>query len=134
MRVSPTGLWAALVFGALAVAAADAAFSPTATTISVIDGDTIDVDGERIRVLGVDAPELRGRCEEERQAARYAWGFLAGLLGQAGNRLTIERAGTDRYGRTLARLRIDRTDIADILVANGVARPYDGGRRGSWCP
>ncbi|WP_290897841.1 thermonuclease family protein [Hoeflea sp.] len=40
---------------------------------------------------------------------------------------------TDRYGRTLACVYADGRDVAKALIAAGLARPYDGGRREGWC-
>lgn len=103
------------------------------STVSVYDGDTITIDGERIRILGLDAPELgRGaRCPEEARAAEAARDELQRLL--RGAEITLQRDGTDRYGRTLANVYADGRDVARALIAGGLARPYEGGRRDGWC-
>ncbi|MEP3328920.1 hypothetical protein [Sedimentitalea sp.] len=41
--------------------------------------------------------------------------------------------GRDKFNRGLARLYVERTDAADILLSEGLARRYGGGRRSSWC-
>ena len=49
------------------------------------------------------------------------------------SKIMVAFRGTDRYGRRLARLTLDGTDVADPLIAAGLARPYEGGRRDGWC-
>lgn len=39
----------------------------------------------------------------------------------------------DRYGRTLARMMLDGLDVAELLIAENLARKYAGGRRQGWC-
>jgi endonuclease YncB( thermonuclease family) len=101
-----------------------------ADQLYVIDGDTVALDAERIRILGVDAPELDGACEEERQRALAAQAYLRDLLW--GAEASLERLPEpDAYGRTLAVLRVGGRDVADLLLAAG------HGRRGlapDWCP
>lgn len=102
-------------------------------TISVYDGDTIRLGDERIRIVGLDTPELghRAQCQEEAVAAEQAKQALAGEI--ASGNVELHRQGTDRYGRTLARVTVDGRDVADTLIAQGLARPYGGGRREGWC-
>lgn len=101
--------------------------------ISVYDGDTIRLGQERIRIVGLDTPEIghRAECESEALAAEQAKQALIGEIAR-GN-VALHRQGTDRYGRTLARVTVDGRDVADTLIAQGHARPYAGGRRESWC-
>lgn len=101
--------------------------------VDVIDGDTIRRNGISIRVMGIDTPELRGRCDEEKALAIQARDRLA-VIARRG--VTIEVSPRrDRYGRVLAVVR-DRsgTDVAQILIAEKLARPYTGrGQRQGWC-
>lgn len=101
--------------------------------ISVYDGDTIRLGQERIRIVGLDTPELghRAECESEALAAERAKQALIGEIARGS--VALHRQGTDRYGRTLARVTVDGRDVADTLIAQGHARPYAGGRRESWC-
>jgi micrococcal nuclease len=103
-----------------------------ATAIRVIDGDTVAIGAERIRLIGVDAPEVQGRCPAERAGAARASQFLRQLLATGGT-VAVTRSGHDRYGRTLARLRLGTLDVSGALLLAGLARPYDGGRRAGWC-
>ena len=97
----------------------------------VVDGDTIRVDGEPVRVMGLDAPEMRGRCPAEIAAARRAKDRMAELI--AGG-VTLRRHGRDRYRRLLAVVTDSRgRDVAVVMIREGLARPYGGERRQSWC-
>lgn len=106
--------------------------------IVIIDGDTIDVQGERIRILNIDAPEsFRSRCEAELKLALKTKERLADLL-RAGP-VEIDRHGQDRYRRTLARLSVQQGDVGAILVREGLALPWRDGAKAkeerlqTWC-
>lgn len=104
----------------------------------IVDGDTIAVGHERIRLIGIDTPEsFRSRCEAELVHALEAKQRLRELL-RAGP-VEIERNGQDRYGRTLARVRAGGVDVAAVLLAEGFALPYVPGKAAKdarlhiWC-
>lgn len=109
---------------------------------SIYDADTFRVNiaswpsivGERIpiRVNGVDAPEIRGECDSEKLAAREAKRFTVALLRNA---KTIELRNMKRglYFRIVADVFIDGQNLANALIQNQLARPYDGGKRLGWC-
>lgn len=122
-----------LIYG-LAVAGLLLVAPPAApqANLRVIDGDTIVYRGETIRIRGLDAPEMHGRCEAETRRARQARDRLVQLL--AGGLRTYP-SGRDRYGRTLAVVRdMAGRDVARILITEGLARPYHGrGQRQGWC-
>jgi micrococcal nuclease len=89
--------------------------------IVVIDGDTIDSQGERIRILNIDAPEsFRLRCEAELKLALRTKERLAELL--RSGPVEINREGQDRYRRTLARLSVREGEVGQTLFS-GAARP-----------
>ena len=95
--------------------------------IIIIDGDTIDVRGERIRILNIDAPEsFRSRCEAELKLALRTKERLAELL-RAGP-VELNREGQDRYRRTLATLSVRQGDIGEILFRERLALPWQDGR------
>ena len=88
----------------------------------------------RVRLLGIDAPEMRGKCETERSLAVAARDRVrARVLGRSVMLWDVEYG---KYaGRVTARITLaDGTDLAAELGQDGFARPYDGGTRGSWCP
>jgi len=99
----------------------------------VVDGDTVKLAGfGNIRLVGVDTPELRSTCEAERVLARRARDRATELL--TGGVPVIEWSRErDKYGRPMARIRIDGRDLGEVLVSEGLARPYDGGAREPWC-
>ena len=106
----------------------------TAARIYVIDGDTIDIDGNRYRLLGFDTPEtVRAQCESERARGNAATERLRALVAGGMQIELAARAQQDRYGRTLARLYVDGNDVGDVLIEEGLARRYDGGTRQGWC-
>ncbi|MFN4229861.1 thermonuclease family protein [Parvibaculum sp.] len=109
------------------------ATEPAIGNYSIHDGDTITIEGERIRIIGLDAPEIGSgaRCASEASAAIAARNRLSDLLADA--EITLRRDGTDRYGRTLAYIYADGRDVAKLLIREKLARPYDGGHREGWC-
>ena len=134
-----------LLLGALLLAAPAAEAEPLsgpvdAEVLRVLDGDTIEVAARiwldqrvvvGVRLRGVDAPELRGACATERDLARRARDAVEAMLGA---RVELSEIDRDKYaGRVVARVRAAGEDVGARLVARGLARPYDGGRRGGWC-
>lgn len=106
------------------------------------DGDTIYVampglppslQAVGVRVLGIDAPEMRGKCEQERATAVTARARLNEIL-RAAAVVEFCEPKWDKYGgRVLANVRADDVDIAAALIATGLVRRYDGGKRAGWC-
>jgi micrococcal nuclease len=87
---------------------------------------------ENVRVLGVDTPELRGACDDERALARVAQAKLRELL-PVGARVELRELQFDKYGRSLADVWVGGARLSELLIGAGVARPYDGGKREGWC-
>ncbi|KAB2864785.1 MAG: thermonuclease family protein, partial [Bauldia sp.] len=99
--------------------------------ITVTDGDTVRLGDERIRLLGIDAPETHSpACLSEKLLGQLASRRIGQLL--AKGPVTIERHGLDKYRRTLAIVRVGGHDIGAIMVAEGYARPWLG-RKVDWC-
>jgi endonuclease YncB( thermonuclease family) len=106
-----------------------------ASDIYVIDGDTIIVDGEHIRIANIDAPEIhsykcaselaRGEKAKVRMEAMVSAGALTIVRGDKGRMF-------DRYGRTLGRVLVNGKDVGESLISEGLARRWDG-RRHPWC-
>src|SRR5258707_523333 len=122
--------------------AAEALAGPVAATLErVIDGDTIEVKARiwlgqtltvRVRIDGVDAPELRARCPEERAMALAARDYLMRRL--TGVDITLTHVAYDKYGgRVRAKVADSRGDVAAALLSEGLARTYHGQRREPWC-
>ncbi len=100
---------------------------------SVYDGDTFRVGAERVRILGMDAPEIGkgAKCAREQQAAVEARDYLRGVL--SNSHIRMQRDGTDVYGRTLAYVYADGHNIADTMIQANLALPYRIGEHGRWC-
>ena len=119
---------------AIAVGTAVAAEQVAARHIYAVDGDTIDIGTQRFRLVGFDTPETyQARCSYEKALGDLATARLRQLVAEAGVVDVVVLPGLDRYGRGLARLYVGGTDVKDILIAEGLARPYNGGRRSGWC-
>jgi micrococcal nuclease len=110
---------------------------PVANGACVIDGDTITVGHERIRIANIDAPEIgHPKCDAERRLGLIAKRRLSELL--ASGDPVIKRGDPetgrtkDRYGRTLATISVNGIDLGQALVSEMLARPWKGKRRG-WC-
>jgi endonuclease YncB( thermonuclease family) len=100
----------------------------------VIDGDTIHdaAIGERYRFANIDAPEIDGRCSNERQRAELARLAVTTLIKRASNVTVRRTARRDIYDRRVAFVYADGADIGEALVGKGFARPWRG-RRERWC-
>jgi micrococcal nuclease len=109
------------------------------------DGDTLTINipnvhpliGEKIsvRVFGIDAPEKRGTKPCEKDRARKAQRLVNSVLKSA-QRIDLKNIQRDKYFRVLAEVWADGVSVADILIKNGLAYPYDGGTKPqdiNWC-
>jgi endonuclease YncB( thermonuclease family) len=105
-----------------------------ATPVRVIDGDTFDYGGMRVRVADIDTPETEGRCAYETQLAARATRRMRGLLAEGPFELHRLPNGRDedRYGRKLRIVTRGGRSLGDQLVAEGLARTW-AGRREPWC-
>lgn len=113
-----------------------------ASVVSVTDGDTFRArvpvwDGVEIvtavRIRGIDTPEIHGKCPAERAAALAAKDRLEFLLSSGDVQLL--HVQPDKFsGRVDADVTVRGKPVADVLIAEGLARPYTGGARKGWCP
>lgn len=105
-----------------------------AERIYVIDGDTIGVGEERYRLMGFDTPETkRAGCAEEQALGKQATRRLRALIDDARAVTLKVQPKRDRYNRYLAHAYVFDQNVADILISEGLARPYSGGKRMPWC-
>ena len=100
----------------------------------VVDGDTIRFEGEKIRISDIDTPEVFSpQCASEAALGHRATQRMQELLNQG--EVTLVRSGSrdvDRYGRKLRVVQRNGQSLGEILVAEGLARRWDGARR-NWC-
>lgn len=100
----------------------------------VIDGDTLIISQEHIRVSNLDAPELanHAKCPIEAQRGLNAKHHATHLVSTATKLTIYKRQGHDKYGRTLARIMLDGQDFGTRMIQNGFARPWRG-KTSNWC-
>lgn len=99
----------------------------------VVDGDTIWLAGEKIRLLDLNAPEIdHAQCRAEYDRGVRARARLLELLN--GGTVTLQQQGRDRdrYGRALRIVLVNGRPVSRVLIAEGLARPWEG-RSGGWC-
>jgi endonuclease YncB( thermonuclease family) len=110
---------------AVSLALPTAALAEISGPAYTIDGDTIEVGEYRIRLFGIDAPEIRQTCNrnnEEWRCGQDAAFALADKIGS--NPVECEARDRDRYGRTVAVCRLNGEDISAWMVREGWALAY----------
>ena len=110
--------------------------------ISVYDGDTFRVDIDSlppivgknipIRVNGVDTPEIRGKCEYEKNLALKARDFVRVKLANA-KEIKLTNLQRGKYFRVVANVVVDGVSLEQELLDNELAYEYSGGKKLSWC-
>lgn len=141
-----------LVFG-LVVAVPDTSATEsirlsTVDVVKVYDGDTLTVNlsglypvfgyNLSVRIVGIDTPELASNCATpelkalEKAKAEQARDVVRDLVTN-GKDVTLSELDRDKYFRLLARVSIDGIDVGEALIQKGLAIPYDGGTKTSWC-
>ena len=110
--------------------------------INVYDGDTFRVNidefppiiGENIaiRILGIDTPEIKGNCQQERQLAIKARDFTRKYL-NSGSVISLTELKRDKYFRILANVYIDGKNLGDALLMQNLAVVYLGKKKFNWC-
>ncbi len=115
------------------------------------DGDTIQVDlpgvhpyfgsDAKVRVMGVDTPERKGKTDCEVRLARIAQKLVDSELRHA-KRIDLQlhrngkgRVKHEKFGRILASVLYDGKDLSEVLVKNRLAVPYEGKKKNrvDWC-
>lgn len=120
--------------------------SPTKSAISakvikIYDGDTIRVQAfpwpdftpkKNIRIIGIDTPEKRSKCEAEKLAAKEAEEYLASILT---DEVMLTNIDFGKYARRLLAdvTTSDGVNIAEAMIEAGHARRYGGEKRKGWC-
>ena len=109
-----------------------------ARCVGVYDGDTITVAARhakrgqpclyKVRLAGIDAPEIRGGSVAEKEAALAARDFLAALVLNKG--VTLSELATEKYGRLLARVHCRGRDLSEVMLERGGGvYAYNGGAK-----
>ena len=113
--------------------------------IRVLDGDTVEIDAPflpielkqvlKLRIIEVDTPEKGSlsKCQKEAELALAATRFTQRVVASS-TKHQIKLVSWDKYGgRVLGDLYLDGKSLKDMLLKTGHARPYDGGKKASWC-
>lgn len=108
-----------------------------AKVVSVYDGDTLTVAARhakhgpprlfKVRLDGIDAPEIRGGSAAEKTAALASRDWLRQLV--INKPVTLENVGTEKYGRVLATVKYRGKDLSKLALEKGHAVKYDGGKK-----
>lgn len=108
---------------------------------SIYDGDTIRVNihawpavvGERVpvRLYGIDTPEMRDKRPRVYKLARRAKQFSVAQL-RGAKRVELRKIRRDKYFRLLAEVWVDNRNLSELLLKEGLAKPYLGGKKLSW--
>ena len=132
-----------LYFGVYSVQAApEYGTEIVSKVISVYDGDTFRVDIDSlppivgknipIRLNGVDTPEIRGKCEHEKDLAIKARDFVRNKLANA-KEIKLNNLQRGKYFRVVANVIVDGVSLEQELLENKLAYKYSGGKKISWC-
>ncbi len=106
------------------------------------DADTIyvmmpglppELEKMSVRVNGVDAPEIKGKCDLEKDLAKKARDYVLDLLIRANKVRFCEPKWGKYAGRVVADVMVDGKLLSELLIDNGLGRLYDGGKREGWC-
>lgn len=113
-----------------------------ASVVKIVDGDTLDIDIDlgfdiwhalRIRLNGIDTPELRSSDIEEKDRANQAKDFVKNWLEKRNYKILIQtkRDKTEKYGRILAEVycQSKMDNLNNDLIKEGLAKPYHGGNK-----
>jgi len=93
--------------------------------IKITDGDTIKINGEKIRFSGIDTPELKQNCIKEGQSNPCGITAKQILIDKIGNNKVIcISEGKDQYKRTLAECYVNDESLSSYLVRRGYAFAY----------
>ena len=114
-----------IAFLAIALVFPVSALADITGTASIIDGDTIEIHGQRIRFHGIDAPESRQTCVsggEVWRCGQQAALALSDFIRRSP--VVCQEQGKDRYGRIIAVCSVRGEDIEAWMVANGWAVAY----------
>ena len=93
--------------------------------VKIIDGDTINLNGEKIRFSGIDTPEIKQKCKMNNEIVRCGIQAKELLIEKIGkNKIHCVREGKDQYNRILAECFVNDLSLSSYLVKKGYAFAY----------
>jgi endonuclease YncB( thermonuclease family) len=106
--------------------------------IKCYDADTITIASKlpydasplyrlSVRLNGIDAPEIKGKCAEEKEVAKEARDFLSSLV--LNKMIRLENVESEKYGRILADVYLGDVHLNELLLKERYAVKYDGGTK-----
>jgi len=106
--------------------------------IKCYDADTITIASKlpydasplyrlSVRLNGIDAPEIKGKCAEEKEVAKEARDFVSNLV--LNKYVRLENIESEKYGRILADVYIGDVCLNELLIKERYAVKYDGGSK-----
>jgi len=139
-------IWIKIIFFSLSSILISSTFAYEDVKISkvfnVYDGDTLrvnidsfpDIIGKniRIRLKGIDAPEIKGKCQKETDLAIMARDYLRNAIKKS-NQIELRNIERGKYFRIVGELYIDGVNISNNLIKRKLAYHYNGGKKRSWC-
>lgn len=129
----PGGVSTVTPMSLLVLTAAFALCADPPRTTCVVDGDTFWINGEKVRIADINAPETTGAaCAQERTLGLAATRRLLALLNAGPVTLVSGKRDRDRYGRALRVILRSGRSLGQQLVQEGLAEPWRG-RRSDWC-
>lgn len=116
---------------------------PKSDITSVYDGDTLYItekscppvfcDHIGVRLNGIDAPEMHGACQLEKDKAKSAKQFLSNAI-KNGSVIELRNTSKEKYGRLIGDMYIDGSPVGDQMVSKGLAVAYHGEKKSTdWC-
>jgi len=109
-----------------------------AKCLRVVDGDTLDAQVDlgfdihkviRVRLVGINTPESRTRDLEEKERGLATKAFVKDILKKHKNYFILQSQGVGKYGRCLGEIFLGDTKLNDLLINEGHAVKYHGGKR-----
>ncbi|MEQ1865634.1 MAG: thermonuclease family protein [Micropepsaceae bacterium] len=103
-------------------------------TLTAYDGDTLKDNGQRLRLVEIDAPEIndKARCPYEHDLGIKSRDFVRSRINAPGAKVLVIRTGRlDKYHRPLVRLIVNGHDVGEEVIAAGLAKHWPP--RAEWC-
>ena len=100
-------------------------FDVKSSELKIVDGDTIHLNGEKIRFSGIDTPEIKQKCTKKNEVIMCGIQAKELLINKIkNNKINCVREGKDQYKRTLAECFVNNESLSSYLVKSGYAFAY----------